>query len=76
VVSAHLRAHSNSRTSFRIAPASVSSVAQYDLGVFRPERPANGEDVFISNDRDIMASFATPDAADLDSLQVGSLDEP
>jgi hypothetical protein len=54
----------------------VTRVAQYDLGIFRPERPANGEDVFISSDRDIMASFATLDRADLDNLQVGSLDEP
>lgn len=54
----------------------VTRVAQYDLGVFRPTRPAAADDIMLSNDHDIMASFTRLATEDLDRLQVGPLDEP
>jgi hypothetical protein len=54
----------------------VAHLGQYDLGVFRPVRPADAEDLFISRDRDIMASFESLALKDLANLQVGPLDEP
>jgi len=54
----------------------VTRVGQYDLGVFRPTRPAAGEDIFVSSDGDIMASYARLATEDLNLLQVGPLDEP
>lgn len=54
----------------------ATRLGQYDLGVFRPTRPTAGEDIFVSRDGDIMASFAPLAAEDLDRLQVGPLDEP
>jgi len=54
----------------------VARIGPYGLGVFRPTRRADVEDVFVSTDRNIMASFESLTTEDLTRLQVGQLDEP
>jgi hypothetical protein len=54
----------------------VARIGQYDVGVFRPTRPADAEDLFVSKDRDIMASFESLSTVDLNTLAAGPLDEP
>jgi len=55
----------------------VTRIGQFDLGVFRPMRPSvAADDILLSNDRDIMASYTKLAIEDLERLQVGSLDEP